>query len=557
MGGEKRKIPQGRKTTMKTSIYLAAALAFYGCGTFQESQNGIVDTVAIAHHLEVLASDAFEGRKPFTEGEKKTVEYLVKELTSFGLQPGNGNQFVQDVPMVELKAMPSDTMTFAGEKGTVNLLVGADFVAFNERVEVYNELHASDVVFAGFGIVAPEYGWNDYEGLDVKGKTVLVLVNDPGFGSGDSTIFKGETMTYYGRWTYKYEEAARQGAAGVLIIHDTAPAGYPWLVVSNSWTGSKLYLDQQGNGYQPVVQGWITRDAAIRIFETSSTDMKNYLEKARSKDFKPQELGLKASVAITNDIRKDLSHNVIARLEGTKHPDEYIIYSAHWDHFGIGDPIDGDSIYNGAEDNASGTATLLAIAETFASREEKPERSVLFLFVTGEEQGLLGAKYYAEHPIYPIQKTVANINMDDLKAYGPMKDFTIVGYGQSEMDEVAGNVARRQNRYVIPDPDPAKGYFFRSDHFQFAKVGIPALYGSGVYEHQTKGIAYVDSLGDDYTANRYHQPSDEFNPSEWRFRGIQQDADLFFLVGWELANSALWPKWKDGSEFKAVREQQP
>lgn len=541
---------------MNKIFYLLTVIWLVGCNTSRHdfSDEAIVDTLSISKHIKVLASDEYQGRKPFTEGEKKTVDYLVKELRSYGLKPGNGINFTQEVPMVELAAKPSDTMIFSGPKGAVKLLAGDDFVAFSERVAVYNEVKDSDVVFAGFGIVAPEYGWNDYEGLDVKGKTVMVLVNDPGFGSGDSTFFKGETMTYYGRWTYKYEEAARQGAAGILIIHDTAPAGYPWLVVRNSWSGASLYLDQASDTYQPILQGWITRDAAIKVFEASATAMKNYVEKARSKDFLPMSLGLQMSAYVASDIKKDRSKNVIAKLEGTKSPDEYILYSAHWDHLGVGNPVDGDSIYNGAEDNASGVATLLAIAQAFAKSEEKPKRSILFVFVTSEEQGLLGSKYYAENPIYPAEKTVANINMDALKAYGPMKDFTIVGYGHSELDDIATEVAKDQGRYVIPDPHPSKGYFFRSDHFQFAKVGIPALYGSGVYEHMDKGIAYIDSLSSDYTANRYHRPGDEFDAENWRFEGMQQDADLFYRVGWQLANSDNWPKWKEGSEFKSIRE---
>lgn len=543
---------------MKQLSYFLAALSLTGCSAFQQdsSEIAIVDTLSIARHIEVLSSDEYQGRKPFTEGEKKTVNYLMKELRSYGLQPGNEDSFIQEVPMVELLAKPSDTMTFSGPKGLVKLLAGEDFVAYNERVEVYNEIKDSEVIFAGFGIVAPEHGWDDYAGLDVKGKTVVVLVNDPGFGSGDSTLFKGETMTYYGRWTYKYEEAARQGAAGILIIHDTAPAGYPWLVVRNSWSGASLYLDQVSDVYRPLLQGWITRDAAIRIFESSAVDMKNYVEKARSRDFHAENLGLKMSAYVANDIKKDLSKNVIALLEGTELPEEYIVYTAHWDHLGIGNPIDGDSIYNGAEDNASGAAALLAIAEAFARNEERPRRSIVFLLVTAEEQGLLGSRYYAEHPVYPVEKTVANINMDALKAYGPMKDFTIVGYGQSELDDLAAEIAENQGRYVIPDPHPSKGYFFRSDHFQFAKVGIPALYGSGVYEHQTRGTEYIDRLSSEYTADRYHRPADEYNPDTWRFAGMQQDADLFYLLGRRLAGSGEWPRWKEGSEFKAIRERQ-
>ena len=465
-----------------------------------------------------------------------------------------GDSYIQEVPLVELTATPSDKMAIRGNGQTIELNVLEDFVAYTERVVEQTSLEASELVFAGYGIVAPEYGWNDYEGLDVKGKTVIVLINDPGFASGDPSFFKGEIMTYYGRWTYKYEEAARQGAASCLIIHETVPAGYPWLVVRNSWSGASLYLDQTDGIYQPDVLGWITRDAAIQIFETSDQDMKNYSELSRSKDFKPLRLGLNASVNVQNEINKDVSKNVVAKISGSKNSDEYVIYSAHWDHLGIGQEIDGDSIYNGAHDNASGTATMLGIAEAM-SKMDKFKRSVVFLAVTAEEQGLLGSKHYAQNPIYPHAQTVANINMDGITAWGPMKDLTVVGYGQSELEDIAEEVARKQGRYIIQDPDPGKGYFFRSDHFQFAKVGIPALYASGSYEHMTKGVAYVDSLNRIYLNEQYHRPQDEYNSDHWTFDGMALDGQLLLEVGMRVANSTDWPEWKEGSEFKVIRKE--
>ncbi|RED93409.1 M28 family metallopeptidase [Marinoscillum furvescens] len=534
---------------------LAGLLAACG-GAEQSAPKGTIDTVAIASHIETLASDDFLGRKPFTEGETKTLEYLESAFASYGLEPGNGLSYFQEVPMVELDAQPSDQMIIGSPTDDFALQLGDEFVAYTERVEEEVSLEDSELVFAGYGVVAPEYGWDDYAGLDVKGKTVVVLVNDPGFGSGDSTLFKGETMTYYGRWTYKYEEAARQGAAGVLIIHDTAPAGYPWLVVRNSWSGASLYLDQTGDAYKPIVQGWITREAAIRIFEASDVDMKNFVEKARSTEFEPVPLGVTASVSVRNGIKRDKSQNVIAKITGSTNPEEYVLYSAHWDHLGVGAPVDGDSIYNGAHDNASGTAALLAIAKAMAEREEQPKRSVVFLAVTAEEQGLLGSKYYAENPIYLPSETVANINMDGIKNYGPMKDLTVVGYGQSELEEIAEEIAKTQGRYIMPDPEPSKGYFFRSDHFQFAKVGIPALFASGAYEHMdpAKGVAYLKEKNDEYNQNRYHRPADEYDAATWEFGGVYQDVDLFYQLGWKLANGDLWPAWKQGSEFKAIRE---
>ena len=507
---------------------------------------------SLKKHLVTLSSDEFQGRKPFTPGEVKTINYLKEQFESYGLKPGNGGSFFQDVPMVELTAFPSESMTINGNGQSMKLQVSEEFVAYTEKVQKSVSLDNSELVFAGYGVVAPEYDWNDYEGIDVRGKTVLVLVNDPGFASGDSTFFKGETMTYYGRWTYKYEEAARQGAAGCIIIHETIPAGYSWPVVRNSWSGASLYLDQSGESYQPSVLGWVTRDAAIRIFEASDQDMKNFAERSRQADFQAVELGLTASVSVENEIKKDVSKNVVALLEGAEQPEEYIIYSAHWDHLGVGQEIDGDSIYNGAHDNASGTSTLLGIAEAMA-KSPQPKRSIAFLAVTAEEQGLLGSKHYAENPIFPPSETVANINMDGITTFGPMKDLTVVGFGQSELEDIAEQVAKSQGRYIIPDPDPGKGYFFRSDHFQFAKVGIPALYASGSYEHMTKGVDYINTVNKTYLTTQYHRPQDEYNEN-WTFDGMALDGELMMEVGYELANSAKWPKWKEGSEFKSIRE---
>lgn len=529
------------------------AIVTFSCTSVTETPRVKISEASLKNHLTTLSSDEFQGRKPFTEGEAKTTNYLKEQFELFGLEPGNGDSYFQEVPMVELTAMPSQTMVIEGNGKGVTLNVLDDFVAYTEKVVDKVSLDASELVFAGFGVVAPEYNWNDYEGLDVKGKTVVVLVNDPGFGSEDSTLFKGKTMTYYGRWTYKYEEAARQGAAGCLIIHETIPAGYGWSVVRNSWSGASLYLDQSGDSYQPDVLGWITRDAAIKIFEASDVDMRNYTAKSRSTDFQPVSLGLTTSVTVENKIKKDVSKNVIAKITGSERPDEYVIYSAHWDHLGIGQEIDGDSIYNGAHDNASGTSTLLGIAEAMA-KGPQPKRSVVFLAVTAEEQGLLGSKYYGENPIYPPAQTAANINMDGITTWGPMKDLTVVGYGQSELEDIATDVAEMQGRYIIPDPDPGKGYFFRSDHFQFAKVGIPALYASGSSEHMTKGKAYIDSLNQVYLSTQYHRPQDEYQPDFWTFDGMALDGELMMEVGYRVANSEGWPNWKEGSEFKSIRD---
>jgi Zn-dependent M28 family amino/carboxypeptidase len=511
-----------------------------------------VNSDRLIEHVKMLASDDFQGRKPFTEGEVKTINYIKAQLESLGVEPGNGDSYFQEVPMVELNAMPAATMEIEGGAAPMSLNVSDEFVAFTERVLEEVSLDNSELVYVGYGVVAPEYGWNDYKDVDVKGKTVVVLVNDPGFGSGDSTFFKGETMTYYGRWTYKFEEAARQGAAGCLIIHQTVPAGYPWAVVKNSWSGAGLYLDQSNGAYQLAVQGWITRDAAIKLFNASGKDIGNFNEMARNKDFQPLELGLNTSLTIKNEIKKSVSQNVIGKITGATRPDETVIYSAHWDHLGIGMELDGDSIYNGAHDNAMGSAAVMAIAEAFKSGKQ-PDRTVVFLFVTAEEQGLLGSKFYAENPIYPVKKSVANINIDGLYYFGKMKDLTIVGYGHSEMDDLATKIAEKQGRYVIADPEPGKGYFFRSDHFHFAKVGIPATFAYGYNDHWEKGKEYAKQMQDDYNTRAYHKPADEVDNS-WDFSGAVQDAQLMFEMGWELSNSEAWPKWKEGSEFKAIRE---
>jgi len=538
------------------NISLLAVLALiYSCGgssTETAELDVQIDTLSIDRHMQVLASDDFMGRKPFTEGEEKTIHYLESELKAMGVAAGNGDSYFQDVPLVEITGTQSPIMEVKRKGQNMTFETMKDVVVYTERTDEVVGIENSELVYAGYGIVAPEYGWNDYEGLDVKGKTVVVLVNDPGFSSGDSTFFKGEEMTYYGRWTYKYEEAARQGAAGVLIVHETVPAGYPWLVVQSSWTGAKLNLDDPNAGYKCAIQGWITRNTAIELFKAAG--IKDYSEMAKTKGFKPISMGLTATVSVTNEVKRDMSRNVVGVVKGSVRPDEYIIYSAHWDHLGVGEPIDGDSIYNGAHDNASGSTGLLAIAETFAKLEKKPERSVVFLFVTAEEQGLLGSAYYAQNPIFPPNQTVANINIDGLPAYGEMKDVTITGYGQSELDNYATTEAKKQGRYVIPDPDPGKGYFFRSDHFNFAKVGIPALYASGSYESKEKGVEYIDEKTKEYLAVKYHQPQDNYEPEEWDLKGIAQDAKLLFNVGYRLANETYWPQWNEGSEFKAKRD---
>ena len=472
-----------------------------------------------------------------------------------GLQPGNGDSYFQEVPLVEITGTSQGNTSIKGGKQNLNFDYKKDIVTWSLRVQDEVALKNSELVFCGFGIVAPEYGWNDYEGIDMKGKTAVIFVNDPGFYSEDSTFFKGKTMTYYGRWTYKFEEAARQGAAGALIVHETGAAGYPWFVVSSSWTGGQLHLQSpDDNMSRCEMEGWVTFDAAKKIFSNSKTINANgLLQQASKKGFKPIPLGMTVSSAMKNTFVKSTSNNVIATLPGTKTPAEYVLYSSHWDHLGISQPVAGDSIYNGAMDNASGTATFLSIAKAFSQMKEKPERTVIFLSVTAEEQGLLGSEWYAQNPIFPIEKTVGNINMDGASIDGRMRDLTITGFGHSTMDELATEAANQQDRYILPDQEPEKGYFFRSDHFSFAKVGVPALYAKGSYDHRANGKEYAMKKKKEYTVSNYHRPSDHYT-DDWQLDGTVEDGQLFFNVGYRLATEDIYPEWKDGSEFKNARK---
>ena len=515
--------------------------------------NDGITPALIARHIKVLASDEYQGRRPFTAGEVKATAYLAGEFKKLGLQPGAKGSFFQPVPLVEITGRPDSTATIAGKGKTLTLKYRTDYMFLTEQEKPTVEIKNSPLVFAGYGVTAPEYKWDDYAGLDVKGKTVVVLINDPGNAGTDTTLFKGREMTYYGRWGYKYEEAARHGAAGLVIIHDTKPASYPWSVVQSSNGGSKLHPQTPDHGAGKVaLEGWMTLDAAKRMFEAAGQKYENLYAAANKPGFKGQDLGLSLTTTLHNKIVYKTSKNVVAVLPGTLRSQEYIIYSAHWDHLGIGPTIHGDSIYNGALDNASGCAGLLAIATAFKQAKVQPQRSIVFLAVTGEEQGLLGSDYYAQHPIFPLKNTVADINMDELLAFGPMRDLTITGYGQSELDDYARDAAKEQNRYVIPYQHPETGSFYRSDHFSFAKVGVPALYASGAFESRLHGKAFAEKERKDFETNNYHQPSDQYNP-KWDLRGAAQDARLLFRVGQQLAATATFPQWKPGSEFLAVR----
>ncbi|MXV52263.1 M28 family peptidase [Pedobacter sp. HMF7647] len=531
------------------SVILFFAIA--SCNKYAE-QSGKISENDVKNYLSVIANDSLQGRKPFTVGEDKTIRYLSDEFKKLGLEPANKGSYFQDVPMVEVTSKPAGDLKLSG-KSNLSLKPYTDFVAGSrQELETIN-IQNSPLVFAGYGIVAPEYQWNDYAGLDVKGKTVIVLVNDPGFKSNDPSLFHGDTMTYYGRWTYKYEEAARQGAAGVLIIHQTEPASYPWHVVNNSFSGAKLYLQQSDKHMSRCkVEGWITEEASTKLLAAAGITG-DFRALARKKGFKAIPLNTSMSLVLNNKLKYSTSHNVAALIKGTKRPDECVIYSAHWDHFGKGKPdAKGDSIYNGAVDNGTGTAALLSMAKAF-SKSEKPERSILFLAVTGEEQGLLGSEYYAAHPLFPLNKTVADLNMDALHPFGETTDVAVTGKGQNELEDYVEDIVEENGKHTIGDTKPGAGSYYRSDHFNFAKVGVPALDINTGIESVLHGADWGKAQSKSYNDDNYHQPSDNFSLIK-DYGGITQIANILYQIGWKLGNETTFPGWKNGSEFKAVRD---
>ncbi|GAB3826966.1 M28 family metallopeptidase [Pontibacter rugosus] len=515
----------------------------------------ILSTESYGAYLSELASDDLEGRKPFTSGEKKTLAYLEREFKELGLEPGNGDSYSQEVAMVDIRTIPSTRMTVTGKGKTFELEGREDYVLWTRRTDPSIDINNSELVFAGFGIVAPEYNWNDYAGLDVKDKVVLIMVNDPGFYEQKQDVFKGEAMTYYGRWTYKFEEAARQGAKGCLIIHNTKPAGYGFEVVQNNWNTSKLYLDPKGKEtYKCAIEGWVTDETAQQLFGAAGMDYAAVTANASKPGAKPQPMGISVSTSLKTNATYDKSNNFVAKITGSKYPNEAIIYTAHWDHLGYGKAdATGDSIYNGAVDDATGVAGLLEIAKAFKSASNQPERSIVFLAVTAEEQGLWGSAYYAENPIFPKEKTVANINMDMLNSYGKTKDIVLYGLGQSELEEYLTEEAKQAGRYIAPEANPEAGLYYRSDHFNFAKIGVPALFIGPGTDHVEHGKAYGKQKLDEFFAEYYHKPSDEMHP-DLKLDGAVEDLTLLYKVGKRLAFSGEWPKWKAGSEFKAARE---
>lgn len=536
----------------------APAAAANGTSAVSYATTSPINANDFSARVEILASDEFAGRAPGSIGEEKTVAYLESQFREMGLQPGNGDSYFQTVPMVETTADESTILHLQVAGTPLDLGFGSDMVIGTRSGETRVEIKDSELVFVGYGVNAPELGWNDYADVDVKGKTVVMFINDPGFHTNDPELFEGKRMTYYGRWTYKYEEAARQGAAAALIIHDTGGASYGWDVVKNSWSGPQSDLAPADDPEPRLpAQGWITGDVARNMLADLDQDLDELYTAANKTGFKAIPLDAAMSVDLKSSVSGKSSQNVMALLPGTTRPDEAVVYMAHWDHLGdhAEEGVDPgiDTIYNGAVDNATGVAGILGIAQAFIAQTPAPERSVLFLAVTLEESGLLGSKYYVAHPSIPLDKTVAVINIDAMSVAGPSHDMTVVGLGNSELEEILARYADGQGRVLTAESTPESGFYFRSDHFNFAKAGVPALYASGGPDLVEGGVEAGNTSDEDYGRNRYHQPADEFDPN-WNLEGVVQDLDALYGVGQELAGNDSWPNWNAGNAFRAARE---
>jgi Zn-dependent M28 family amino/carboxypeptidase len=504
----------------------------------------------------ILSSDAFEGRSPGTPGEEKTLAYLVQRFKDAGLQPGNKGSWFQNVPLVEITGKEYGPLILRKGGEIRRFDYGSDWVGVSYRTDRRIELKPSELVFVGYGIVAPERGWNDYAGIDMKGKTAVILVNDPDYeAKGLKGPFNGRAMTYYGRWTYKFEEAARQGASAALIVHDTIPAAYGWNVVESSWSGPQSYAGGESDGPPPtLMNGWVQKPVAEQIFAAAGQDLALLSAAAKKPGFRPVPLGLSVSTGFDNAVRLIDSKNVIGILPGRERPGEYVLYTAHWDHLGhCTANAAGDDICNGAIDNATGTAALVALAE--ANRAAGPSaRSQVFLAVTAEESGLIGSDYYAAYPVYPLNRTAGGVNIDALTMAGPSRDVTVIGGGKSGLDAYLAKALRDSGRYATQDPTPEKGYYYRSDHFSFAKRGVPMLYIDSGKDLVKGGRKAGEAWSADYTEHRYHGPADEFDP-DWDWSGVMQDMQIYYRVGRMLAETTDWPNWRAGDEFRHIRDQ--
>jgi Zn-dependent M28 family amino/carboxypeptidase len=549
-------------------LFLAAlaVAALAGCSRGPSAPDAALSAISgdhILQHIRVLSSDEFEGRGPGTKGEQLTTKYIEDQFRSAGLEAGNPDgTYLQAVPLVGITADPKMTLAVTGHGKTLSGKFQDDFVARTKHVTDTVPVDA-DMIFVGYGVQAPEFQWDDFKGVDVKGKYLVELINDPPVPDPsdptklDPKVFGGNAMTYYGRWTYKFEKAAQMGAAGCVVIHQTDRAGYPWEVLRNGYAGPQFDLaTPDKNMGQLAVEGWITSDFAAKLFQAAGQDLNKLIAAAATRDFKPVPLGLRAKITLHNTLQTIDSHNVIAKLTGSD-PDlknTYVVYTAHWDHFGIGPAVNGDKVYHGAVDNASGTATLLELARAYKALRTPPRRSILFLAVTAEEQGLLGSQYYAEHPLYPLARTALDINMDGMNVLGRTRDIVQIGRGASTLDDVVDAVAASQGRVVKLDPEPEKGFYYRSDHFEFAKNGVPAFDPDPGVDYIGKPEGWGLEQRKIYTAERYHKPADKILP-DWDMSGAAEDTQLYFLVGYRVANDPRMPKWKPGAEFKAIRDE--
>jgi Zn-dependent M28 family amino/carboxypeptidase len=560
-----------KSVIIKLALF-AISIALAGCGgsnppaatkTPMEAF-GEIDGNAVLEHTKRLSSDEFEGRAPGSKGEDFTVAYISDEFRKAGLKPGNADgTFIQKVPLVGITPDPNVTLIFKKGGKEQQLKFRDDFVAWTKHIAETEELNDSELVFVGYGVQAPEFSWDDYKGADLKGKTLVMLVGDPPVPDPadpsrlDPKIFGGRAMTYYGRWTYKYEIGAKVGAAGVLIVHETEPAGYPFSVVQNKVAEQFDLVAQDNNMSRASVEGWIGFEQARRLFALAGKDFDTLKKQAISREFKPVPFGATAAITLHNKLRRIESRNVVGKIEGSdaKLKEEMVIYTSHWDHLGIGREVNGDKIYHGAQDNATGIGGLIEIARAYGKLAAPQQRSILFLAVTAEEQGLLGSQYYAVSPLYPLARTLAVVNMDALNVHGRTRDITVVGLGNSELDDYAQQVAAEQGRVIKPDPNPEKGSYYRSDHFPFAKQGVPALNCGGGIDYVGKPAEYGQKTREDYTARIYHQPSDIVTP-DWDMSGAVQDLQFYGLIGYRVAQAAKYPEWKPGTEFKAAREAQ-